>query len=261
MSLKSLTGFDANNQRITGVADGSAGTDAATLQQVQALVRGLNWKAAVRAATTTNGTLATAYANGQSIDGVSLVTGDRILLKNQTTGSENGIYVVAASGAPTRATDADATAEVDGMAVYVTSGTTQHDTAWVETTDVPTIGTTALVFQQFGGGSSVTAGNGLTGTSTLSVLLDTASGLAVSGTGLKIDIAVVVRKFAANCVATTNPQTFNHQLATSDVDVVIQEVSTKKIVQADVTVTDANNVSVDFGGAPTAAQYRVTVHG
>jgi hypothetical protein len=114
---------------------------------------------------------------------------------------------------------------------------------------------------QFGGGTSITAGNGLTGTTTLSVLLDTASGLLVSGTGLKIDTAVVVRKFAADCAATTNPQTFTHNLGTKDVDVTVREVATDAILQADVTTSTTNAISVNFGGAPTAAQYRITVMG
>jgi hypothetical protein len=64
MALKSLTGFDANSKNLSNLADGSAATDAVTLQQLQAMVRGLSWKDEVRVATTANGTLATAFANG-----------------------------------------------------------------------------------------------------------------------------------------------------------------------------------------------------
>lgn len=261
MTFKSLTGFDANLKNLSNLADGSAATDAVTLQQLQAAIRGLSWKDEVRVATTANGTLATAYANGQTVDGVVLATNDRILVKNQTTQTENGIYVVAASGAPTRATDADSTTELESATVLVIAGTTNQNTAWTQTTDAPTVGSSNIVFVQFGGGGSVTAGNGLTGTTTLSVLLDTASGLVVSGSGLKIDTAVVVRKFAADCAATTNPQTFTHNLGTKDVDVTIREVGTDVILQADVVTSTTNAISVNFGGAPTAAQYRVTVMG
>jgi hypothetical protein len=143
-----------NTHKITNLAAPTGANDAARKADVDAAVAGLDWKASVRAATTANGTLATAFSNGQVIDGVTLVTGDRVLLKNQTTGSENGLYTVNASGTPTRAADADAAGEVTGgLTVFVEEGTTQHDTQWVLTNDgVITLGTTALVFSQFGVG-------------------------------------------------------------------------------------------------------------
>jgi hypothetical protein len=103
-----------------------------------------SWKHVVRVATTANGTDATAFENGDTVDGVVLATGDRILRKNQTTGGENGIFVVNASGAPTRATDADTGAELLGAVVAVLEGTVNKDTIWMCTTDATiTIGTTA----------------------------------------------------------------------------------------------------------------------
>lgn len=105
-----------------------------------------NLKDAVRVATTTNGTLATAFANGQTIDGITLVTGDRILIKNQTTGSENGIYTVNASGAPTRSTDADTASDIADAVVYVSQWTANADTGWKLVTDSIVLGTTSLVF-------------------------------------------------------------------------------------------------------------------
>lgn len=111
----------------------------------------LTWKTAVRAATTVTGTLATAYENGDTIDGVALVTGDRILLKNQGTGSQNGIYTVNASGAPTRAADFDASEEVKGAVVFVREGTTNAGTLWRNTnTGTVTIGSTSLTFAAVG---------------------------------------------------------------------------------------------------------------
>src|SRR5687768_15275521 len=112
MSKKFYNGIDLQGQKAVNAADPSSGTDLATKQYVDNLSAGMTWKRSVRVATTTNGALATAYANGQTVDGVTLVTGDRILLKNQTAGAENGIYVVAASGAPARATDADSTTDL-----------------------------------------------------------------------------------------------------------------------------------------------------
>jgi phage-related tail fiber protein len=155
---QSLGGF-----KITSLGTPTSSTDAATKAYVDAAVNGLDWKASVRAATTANGALATAYENGDVIDGVTLATGDRILIKNQTTGSENGIYTVNASGAPTRATDADASAEVTaGLAVFVSEGTVNADTQWGLTTNDPiTLGTTALTFAQIGAGTTYTGSNGI----------------------------------------------------------------------------------------------------
>lgn len=258
MAVKFKKGIDLSGSRAIGAADATSATDLVTLQQLQALIRGLSWKDEVRAATTTNGTLATAYANGSTIDGITLATNDRILLKDQTTSQENGIYVVAASGAPTRAVDADSTTELENATVFVSLGTVNADKAYTQTATVTTPGTTPQTWVQFGGGGSVTAGNGLTGTTTLSVLLDTASALVVSGTGLKVDKTIVVTKFAADCVVTTDPQTFTHNLGTNDVTVAVWE--TNEQVYPDVT-KGAGTVTVAWGTAPTAAQYRVIIHG
>lgn len=116
-----------------------------------------SWKQAVRVTTTANGTLATAYANGQTVDGIVIATGDRVLLKNQTTGSENGICVVAASGAPTRATDFDAASKcVPSSLVAVQEGTAGAGTCWrLSNTGTVTPGSTAMTFAQFGASASV----------------------------------------------------------------------------------------------------------
>lgn len=102
-----------------------------------------SWKIPVRAATTANGTLSTAYENGDTIDGVVLATGDRILVKNQSSANDNGIYVVAASGSPTRATDADTGAKLLGATVFVSEGTSNKNTVWSLKTNAPiTVGFT-----------------------------------------------------------------------------------------------------------------------
>lgn len=135
--------------------------DAATKSYVDATKQGLDVKDSVRAATTGNITLSAP----QTIDGVSVIAGDRVLVKNQTTGSENGIYIVNA-GAWTRSTDADSNADVtSGMFTFVEEGTTNADSGWVLTTNNPiTLGTTALSFTQFSGAGQVDAGAGLTKT-------------------------------------------------------------------------------------------------
>lgn len=110
----------------------------------------VDFKDSVRVATTGAGTLATSFENGDTVDGVTLATGDRILIKDQATAAENGIYVVNASGAPTRATDFDADAEVTaGCVIPVAQGTANGDKLFILTTNDPiTVGSTSLAFSQ-----------------------------------------------------------------------------------------------------------------
>lgn len=111
------------------------------------------WKDAVRAATVVAGTLATSFENGDTVDGVTLATGDRILVKTQASATENGIYTVNASGAPTRATDADSGTELLGATVKVLEGSTNADKEFQCTTNATiTIGATNLTFEEVGFG-------------------------------------------------------------------------------------------------------------
>lgn len=124
----------------------------------------MSWKRPVRAATTAAGTLATSFENGDTVDGVVLATGDRILIKDQVGGAANGIYIVAASGAPARAEDFKASAEALGAAMFVSEGTTNGNKIFVCTTNAPiTLETTALVFADASGGGGVTDHGALTG--------------------------------------------------------------------------------------------------
>jgi hypothetical protein len=151
--------------KITGLGDPTNPQDAATKAYVDQVAQGLDVKGSVRVATTTNGTLATAFANGQTVDGVVLATGNRILIKDQSTAADNGVYTVNSSGAPTRATDFDAWTELPGAFFFVEVGTTNADTGWVCTSDAGgTLGSTAITFSQFNGAGSITAGAGLTKT-------------------------------------------------------------------------------------------------
>ena len=149
--------------KITGLGTPTANTDAATKAYVDSVTEGLHIHESVVAATTANVNLANALENGDTLDGITLATGNRILVKNQTTTSENGIYVVQASGQPTRATDFDTAAEVDsGDFVFVYGGTVNASTGWVQTNRPATIGTDAINFTQFSGAGTYGAGNGLT---------------------------------------------------------------------------------------------------
>lgn len=172
---------------VLGLPTTPSGDTAATSKAyVDAVAAGLSWKQAVQAATTGPLTLASDFEAGDTLDGYVLDTGDRILIKNQTTTTENGIYVVSATGAPVRATDMDAVTpinEVNGAATFVENGTVNGDTAWVETATVTTIGTDPIVFAQFSGSGTYTAGTGLTLTGTV-FSLSSPVATSLGGTGL-----------------------------------------------------------------------------
>ena len=159
-----MTGAIAmGTNKITGLGTPTDAADAATKAYVDALGEGLHIHASVVAATTANITLATDVENGDVLDGVTLATGNRILVKNQSTASQNGIYVVAASGAPSRAADFDSPAEIDGGDfVFVTGGTANDNKGYVQVNTVGTVGTDPIEFTQFSGAGTFVAGNGLT---------------------------------------------------------------------------------------------------
>ncbi len=180
-----MTGF------LTLNADPSSNLHAATKQYVDALASGIKWKELVRVATTTAGTLASSFENGDTVDGVTLATNDRILIKDQAAGAENGIYIVQASGAPTRSTDMDGGTEAEAAAVAVSSGTSNGGKAFIQTTTPLTIGTTAMTWVQFFNSTYSADGQGieLSGT-TFSLELDGTS-LTKSASGLKNSLASI----------------------------------------------------------------------
>jgi hypothetical protein len=135
--------------------------DAYTKIETDTLLQGLDPKASVKVGTIINATLATAYANASVVDGITLVTGDRILIKDQTAPAENGIYIVAASGVPARAADMNDWLEVPNAYVFVETGT-NADKGFVCTSNVSgTLNTTAITWVQFTSAGSYTAGAGL----------------------------------------------------------------------------------------------------
>lgn len=150
--------FSMNGYKITNLADPVNDQDAATKYYVDSVAQGLDVKASVKAATTANITL----SGAQTIDGVSIVAGDRILVKNQTASQNNGIYV-AASGAWARSSDADTWAELVSAYTFVEEGSTYADTGWVCTVNAGgTLGTTPITWSQFSGAGTYVAGTGLT---------------------------------------------------------------------------------------------------
>ena len=148
-----------NNNKITGLADPVGDQDAVNKRYADALVNGLDVKDSVRVATTANITL----SGTQAVDGQALSAGDRVLVKDQSDASENGIYVVVDGGVWARSEDANADAEVtSGLFVFVEQGTTNADAGFVlQTTGTIDVDTTDLSFVQFSGAGQVVAGAGL----------------------------------------------------------------------------------------------------
>jgi hypothetical protein len=162
---------------------------AATKAYVDAARSGLDVKQSVRAATTGAINLSGDLENGDAIDGVTLATGDRVLVKHQGTASENGIYVVQASGAAVRATDFDGTGEVSGGAfTFVEEGTAHADSGWVVSSNgAITVGTDAINWVQFSGAGQITAGDGLTKTGNTINAVGTSGRISVSSDAIDID--------------------------------------------------------------------------
>jgi len=172
-----------NSQKITNLATPTSENDAANKAYVDGARAGLDVKGSVRAATTANITL----TGEQTIDGVGVVAGDRVLVKNQTTGSENGIYVVA-SGSWGRASDADTSDKVtSGMFTFVESGSTNGDTGWVLATDGSiAVGTTSLTFSKFTSQGEILAGDGMTKSGNTLNAIGTANRISVSADAIDI---------------------------------------------------------------------------
>lgn len=257
--------------KITNLGTPTASTDAATKGYVDSMVNGLAWKDQVKVATAVAGTLATSFENGDTVDGVTLTTGDRILIKNQAAPAENGIYIVAASGAPVRAGDADSEADLLSAAVFVEQGTAGADTAWIMTTNAPiTVDTTGLTWTQFGAGATYTAGDGLTLTGNdFDVNVDNST-IEISGDALRVKDAGITdaklastftKKYAVDVGDNSSTSiAVTHNFGTRNVVVSVHLNSSPfNEVYPDVVMTDTNTVTLGFAVAPTTDEFRCTV--
>ena len=163
----------------------------ATKGYVDSARQGLDVKQSVRVASTANVAISTGLEAGDTIDGVTLVAGDRVLLKNQTTTSENGIYVAVASGAASRSSDANGTADTgelkSGTFAFVEEGTVNFDSGFVVSTDgTITVGTTGITWTQFSGAGSFEAGDGLSKSGTQVNVNVTANRTAITADAIDI---------------------------------------------------------------------------
>ncbi|MDQ3029657.1 MAG: head decoration protein [Actinomycetota bacterium] len=264
MAIKVSNGLDLANQQIVNLGTPGTGTAAANRDYVDAVARGLDWKASVRAGSTGNIVLT---GPGTVIDGVTMAANDRFLAKDQTAGAENGIYVWNGSAvAATRAVDADSSAEVtSGMAVTVTEGTINNDRVYVLTTNDPiTLGTTALAFAQLGGaGGSYVAGNGLTESPAGTFNVGAGSGITVTADAVAIDTAVVARKYAVSIGdGAATVITVTHNLGTFDVGVeLFLNAGVKATELVEVDRPSVNTIRATFATAPATGAYRVVVWG
>jgi hypothetical protein len=260
------------SHKITGLSDGTAPTDAATKGQMDAAIAtasaGLSWKQPVRFATTANINLATTGLT--AIDGVTPVAGDRVLVKNQTLGQANGIYIAAVgSWAAARSTDADSSAELQGgVLVPVDEGTVNADTVWMLSGDIATVGTTVQTWTQFGAGAAYTASGGVTLTGT-NFTANVGTGMLVTSNQIVPDFGsgankVMRAKIAVGYVGTTGQDvTINHALALAvkeDFIAEFFEVGVGKVLVG-VSATDANNIVASFQTTPTTNQYRYQILG
>jgi phage-related tail fiber protein len=236
-------------------------------------IAGLSWKDSVRCASTANLGLTGLAA----VDGVTPAANDRVLVKNQSAPAQNGIYL-AQSGAWTRALDADAANELEGMAVFVNEGTTNADTSWVCTANAPiTVGTTLLPFSQFQGSGTYNAGAGLVqnanafdvvaGDTSLTVSADAVIvNTTVIATRTYVDTAVtgLTKKFAAaltGTVAYATGEVVTHNLNTRDVHVmVVNGNSPWAAIEVDWEATTVNTVTIRYN-PNIGAGYRAVVIG
>lgn len=257
------TNLDFENvARIQNLPDPSTAQEPATKAYVDSAVEGLAWKDSVRVSTQSNINLS---SPGAAIDGVTMASPDRVLVRSQSTAAENGIYVWnGAAVAMTRAPDASTFAELEQAVVTVEEGSSAGAT-FRQTEVNGTIGSSAVTWTSFGG-SSPTATETTAGIAEIATQPEVDAGTddARIPTTLKIKSASwMLRKYSADFGDGSATQyTITHNLGTRDVTVAVYRNSgAYDEVILDIEHTTTNTVTVRLASAPTLNQFRCVVIG
>jgi hypothetical protein len=261
MAHQVKTTFDfVNEGKIVNLPDGINPQDAATVAQLNAAIEGLSPKDSCRVSTVSNISIA---SPGATIDGITMVSGDRVLVKSQTTTSENGIYNWNGSVVPmTRSADASTANELEAAITAVEEGTNAN-TSWRQTTVNFTLGSGAVAWIQFGTGSSA-ASETSQGIAEIATQAETDAGVddARFITPLKLKTASFTAKMASALIGDGSATQYDlaHGFGTRDVEVVVRRNSSPwdKVIVDD-EAPDANTVRVRFNVAPASNAYKVTV--
>jgi hypothetical protein len=259
------TSVSMGGQKITNVATPTANGDAATydwvIAQVQASATGISVKDPVRVVATANVNVGTGTL--LTIDGVTLVAGDRVLLTGQTSAIQNGVYI-AATGAWSRALPEDTGSELKGAFWLVNEGTSNARTQWiVNNSTAPLVGTDAINIVQFGATVSYTGSNGvqLIG-SDFSAKVVSGGGITAGGTGIQVDTSIVARKFSATIGnGSLTSIAVTHGLGTKDIVVSVRDAATDEGLIADWVATNTTTATFSFLNAPASNALRVTIIG
>lgn len=251
-----------STNRITNLLDGVANQEPATVAQLNALLQGLAWKDNARVATQSNLSIA---SPGATIDGITMATNDRVLVRAQSTGTENGIYVWnGAAVAMTRSTDADVFAELESAVITVDEGTSAGAT-YRQTAVNGTIGSTTVTWNSFGtaapSASETTAGvaelatQGETDTGTDDLRIVTPLKLA-TWSNRKLKFSQTFGDGAATSY------TITHNLNTTDVHVSVWETGgSKRQVICEIQATSTTQVTIIATPAPASNSLRAVVLG